>query len=61
MDHLRKSIIEQIAILSDHRRNGLDISLHFVRDHALSIVQMTEEALLKGGRPDAAKEKRVNA
>jgi hypothetical protein len=61
MDHLRKAILEQIAILSDHKCNGMEISLHFVRDHALSIVQMTEEALLSGRRHDSKAEKSINA
>jgi hypothetical protein len=45
MEHLKKEIMEQIAILSEHRQGGSDLCFQFVRNHALSIVQLSEEAI----------------
>lgn len=45
MDHLKKAIIEQISILSDHQGHESDLCFQFIRTHAMSIVQLSDEAM----------------
>jgi hypothetical protein len=61
MEHIKKSIIEQIAILSDHKCHGREICVQFIRNHAMSIVQLTDEAIVCGGVETRSQEANYSA
>lgn len=48
MIQVKQSIVEQISILWQHVNEDQEFSLKFVRDHALAIVQLSDQALGPG-------------
>ncbi len=45
LDHCRKSLDEQLQILCQHRAQGKGLNYSFVRDHALTILHLSEQMI----------------
>jgi hypothetical protein len=45
LDHCRKSLDEQLQILCQHRTQAKGLNYSFVRDHALTILHLSEQMI----------------
>lgn len=40
--HLRQAIKDQLEVIAEHMKEGAPLCVHFVRDHALIVLQLSE-------------------
>jgi hypothetical protein len=57
MDHCNKALKEQIEILWQHQAQGSDLNYRFIRDHALAVMQLSEQILTGGPHSRSAESK----
>jgi hypothetical protein len=61
MDHIRKTVVEQIDILWQHQASESDLNYPFIRDHALAVMQMCEQMMRQSRNYSSIGKEKSNA